>query len=144
MKIINRRAYHDYHILEEFEAGIELTGPEVKSVKKGRMNLEGAFVKIKDSQAFLFNAHVPPYEFADQRDYEPARTRKLLIHKKEAISLQTKMSRKRLTLVPLSCYTKIGWIKIKIGLVKGKKEYEKKEAKKRKDLKREMERELRG
>ncbi|MBL7150649.1 SsrA-binding protein SmpB, partial [Candidatus Microgenomates bacterium] len=140
----NRRVYHDYHILEELEVGIELTGPEVKSVKKGRMNLEGSFVKIKDSQAFLFNAHVPPYEFADQRDYEPARTRKLLLHKKEAISLQTKMSRKRLTLVPLSCYTKTGWIKIKIGLVKGKKEYEKRSKIKERDLVREQERILKS
>jgi len=144
MKIVNRRAYHDYHLLEKFEAGIELTGPEVKSVKNGRMSLAGAFVRIKDDQAFLVNAHISPYEFADARNYEPTRTRRLLLHKKEIISLETKIRTKRLTLVPLSCYTKGPWIKLKIALAKGKKKYEKKEAKKRQDLEREMERELRG
>ncbi len=144
MKIVNRRAYHDYHILGKIEAGIELTGPEVKSVKNGRMSFENSFVKITDSQAHLLNAHIPPYQFADQRDYDPTRNRKLLLHKKEIIALMTKMRQKKLTLVPLACYTKAGWIKLKIGLAKTKKKYEKKEAKKRKDLKRETEKELRG
>lgn len=144
MKIINRRAYYDYHLLEKFETGIELTGPEVKSVKKGRMSLKTSFVQIKDDQAYLVNAHIPPYEFARQRNYEPTRTRRLLLHKKEIISLMTKMRQKRLTLVPLSCYTKGPWIKMEIALAKGKKKYEKKEAKKRRDIEREVERELRG
>ena len=144
MKIVNRRAYHDYHILEKFEAGIELTGPEVKSIKGGRMSLENSFVKITDDQAFLVNAHIPPYQFADQRGYDPDRSRRLLLHKKEVISLQTKIRQKGLTLIPLSCYTKGAWIKAKIALVKGKKKYEKREAKKRKDIEREVERELRG
>lgn len=144
MKIVNRRARHDYHLLEKFEAGIELTGPEVKSVKNGRMKLECSFVKIGDGQAFLLNAHISPYQFADQRDYDPTRPRRLLLRKKELISLQTKMKQRRLTLVPLSCYTKGRWIKLAIALARGKKKYEKKEVKKRQDLEREMERELRG
>lgn len=144
MKIVNRRAYHDYHLLEKFEAGIELTGPEVKSIKSGRMSLENSFVQIKDEEAFLLNAHIPPYEFAHQRNYDPTRTRRLLLHKKEIISLQVKMRQKRLTIIPLSCYTKAGWIKVEIGLAKGKKKYEKKEAIKKRDLEREIERELRG
>lgn len=144
MKIFNRRARYDYHLLEKFEVGVQLTGPEVKSVKNGRMSLESSFVKIVDGQAFLVNAHIPPYEFADQRDYDPHRSRKLLLHRKELISLGTKIAQKKLTLVPVSCYTKAGWIKVKIALAKGKKRYEKKEAKKRKDLAREVERELKG
>jgi SsrA-binding protein len=144
VKIFNRRARHDYHLLEKFEAGLQLTGPEVKSIKNGRMSLENSFVKIIDGQAFLVNAHIPPYEFAKQRDYDPHRSRKLLLHKKELISLETKIAQKKLTLVPVSCYTKAGWIKVKIALAKGKKRYEKKEAQKRKDIAREVERELRG
>jgi len=144
MKIVNRRAYHDYHILEKFEVGIELNGPEVKSIKKGRMSLRNGFIKLKEGQAFLINAHIPPYEFASQRNYEPCRTRRLLLHKKEIISLATKMRQKRLTLTPLSCYTKGPWIKLEIALAKAKKKYEKKEAKKKRDLERELERELRG
>lgn len=144
MRIVNRRAYHDYHILEKFEVGIELTGPEVKSVKNGRMSLSNSFVKIKDGQAFLVNAHIPPYQFANQRNYEPVRSRRLLLHKKETLALGIKMRQKKLTLIPLSCYTKGPWIKMEIALAKGKKKYEKKEAKKRKDLEREVEGELRG
>ena len=144
MKIVNRRAYHDYHIFGKIEAGIELTGPEVKSVKNGRMRLENSFVKIADGQAFLFNAHIPPYQFADQRDYDSTRERRLLLQKREIISLETKMRQKKLTLMPLSCYTKGPWIKLSLALAKGKKRHEKKEAKKRKDIEREVERELRG
>jgi len=142
MKIINRRAYHDYQILAKLEAGIELTGPEVKSIKAGRIKLENSFVQIKDSQAFLVNAQIPSYKFASQKNYDSLRPRRLLLHKKELISLKTKIKQKRLTLVPLSCYTKGPWIKIEIALAKGKKEFEKKEAKKKKELAREIEREL--
>lgn len=144
MIIRNRRARYDYQLFEKIEAGIVLTGPEVKSVKQGKMSLEEAFVKITDSEAFLYNAHVHPYPFADNRDYDPRRTRKLLLHKKELISLSSKMKQRNLTLVPVSCYTKRGRIKLKIALAKGKKKYEKREAKKRRDIEREMERELGG
>ena len=144
MKIINRRAYHDFQILDRLEAGIKLTGSEVKSVKGGRIKLEGAFVKIQGSEGYLVNAQISPYPFARQEDYDPARTRKLLLHKKEIIALKSKMAQKNLTIVPLSCYTKDNLVKIELGLVKGKKKWEKREAKKRRDLEREVERELRG
>lgn len=143
MKITNRRAYHDYHILDKFEAGIKLTGPEVKSVKLGRFNLAGGFVKISGSEAYLVNTDIPPYPFARQEDYSPKRSRKLLLHKKEIISLKTKTEQKRLTIVPLSCYTKHGLLKLKLALAKGKKKWDKREEKKRKDWEREVERELR-
>jgi len=143
MKVVNRRAYHQFQILDRFEAGIKLTGPEVKSVKLGRMKLERAFGKIIGSEAYLVNAHIPPYPFARQKEYDPNRSRKLLLHKKEIISLKTKIEQRNLTIVPISCYTTKGLIKLELGLAKGKRKWEKKEAKKRRDLEREIERELR-
>lgn len=142
MRIVNRRAHHKYQILDRFEAGIKLTGPEVKSVKGGRMKLERAFVKIQGSEAYLVNAHIPPYPFARQEDYDPTRSRKLLLHKKEIINLKSKMEQRNLTIVPLSCYTKRNFLKLELGLAKGKKRWKKREVKKKKDLERELEREL--
>jgi len=142
MLIKNRRAPYDYQLFEKIEAGIALTGPEVKSVKQGKMSLEEAFVRIKGGEAFLYNAHIHPYEFAEGKNYDPRRTRKLLLHKKELISLSSKIKQRNLTLVPLSCYIKHGRIKLEIALARGKKRFEKREAKKRKNLEREMEREL--
>ena len=144
MKITNRQAYHKYQILDRFEAGIKLTGPEVKSVKGGRVKLERAFVKIAGSEGYLVNAHVPPYPYARQSGYDPNRSRKLLLHKKEIIGLKAKIEQKNLTIIPLSCYTKRNLIKLELGLAKGKKRWEKREAKKRKDIEREVERELRN
>ncbi|TSC53109.1 MAG: SsrA-binding protein [Microgenomates group bacterium LiPW_16] len=143
MKVTNRRAYHDYHILERLEAGIHLTGPEVKSVKGGHISLEGAFVKIAGSEAYLINAQIYPYPHARLENYDPRRTRKLLLHKKEIIALKSKIQ-SGLTLVPLSCYTKQGLVKIELALARGKKRYEKREALKKRDLERELEEELRG
>lgn len=142
MKITNRRASHDYEILEKFEAGISLLGPEVKSVREGKMSLDESFVKVKDGQAYLFNAHIHPYRFADTTELDPKRTRKLLLHKKELLSLETKMRQGNLTIVPISCYTKGRNIKLELALAKGKKIYQKKEALKRKDIQREIESEL--
>jgi SsrA-binding protein len=142
MKVNNRKAKFDYNILENFEAGIQLTGSEVKSIKSGRMKLEGGFVRIMDEEVFLVNATIAPYQFAQQKDYDPNRTRKLLLHKREIISIVSKMKRKNLTLIPLSCYTKRGLIKVQIGLAKGKRKYEKKKIKKERDIEREVEREL--
>ncbi len=144
MRVVNRRAYYDYHLLEKIEAGIELTGPEVKSIKKGRIKLEQAFVRINEGQIFLVNAHVSPYEFAAQTDYDPSRQRRLLLQKKQILALETKARQKKLTLIPLSCYTQGSWIKLEIALAKGKKKFEKKEVKKRRDIDRETEKELRG
>ncbi|MBL7150823.1 SsrA-binding protein, partial [Candidatus Microgenomates bacterium] len=97
MKIVNRQAYHKYQILDRFEAGIKLTGPEVKSIRGGRIKLERAFVKIAGSEGYLANAHVPPYPYARQPGYDPNRSRKLLLHKKEIISLKSKIEQKNLT-----------------------------------------------
>ena len=142
MKIINRRARYDYQLLERIEVGIALTGPEVKSVRASKMSLNESFVRIRAGEAWLINAHISPYPFARQEDFDPKRTKKLLLHKKEILALEQKMKQKKLTLVPVSCYTKRNRIKVEIALAKGKKKYEKKEAKKRKDLEREAEQEL--
>lgn len=144
MKITNRRAYFDYEILEKFEAGINLTGAEVKSVKGGHMSLDGAFVRIIGSEAYLVNAQIFPYSQARLENYEPRRTRKLLLHKKEIIALKTKTEQSGLTLLPLSCYNKRAFVKLEIALARGKKKYEKREALKRRDIDRQTEEELRS
>ena len=144
MKITNKRAFYNYEILESLETGIYLNGAEVKSVKGGRMSLEGSFVKIIGSEVYLVNAEIYAYFYARPEGYEARRTRKLLLHKKEILSLKTKMKSDKLTIVPLECYNSHGWVKMKIGLAKGKKEYEKREKIKRRDMDREVARELRG
>lgn len=143
MKIVNRSVFHDYNILETFESGIHLLGAEVKSVKGARMSLDGAYVKIIGSEIYLVNAQIFPYPYARPEGYDPKRSRKLLLHKKEILSLKTKMSSSNLTLVPVECYIKSGFIKLKIGLAKGKKEYEKREKLKKRDMERDIQRELR-
>ncbi len=143
MKVVNRNSFYDYTILARFEAGVKLTGPEVKSVKGNRVSLTGAFVKIIGSEAYLVNAQIQPYEFARVENYDPRRTRKLLLNKKEIISLKGKIESANLTLVPLSLYTTHGLIKVEIGLGRGKKQYEKREAIKRRDELRELESEYR-
>lgn len=144
MRITNRRALYEYQILDKLEAGIRLTGHEVKSVKGERVSLTGSFVKIIGSEAYLINALIPLYEYARPAEYDERRTRKLLLHKSQIISLKTKLATSNLTLVPLSLYTKNGFIKIEIGLGKGKKAYEKREAIKKRDLQKDLEIELRG
>lgn len=142
-KIFNRRAKYDYQILEKFEAGIALTGAEVKSVKAGHLHLDEAFIRVNNGQACLVNAHIHPYVFADNRDNDPVRTRKLLLHKNELLKLAQVTSRQGLTIVPLSCYTRRNKIKLEIALARGKKKYDKREVIKKKDLKREIESQLR-
>lgn len=144
MKIVNRSAYHDFTVLEAIEAGIQLLGSEVKMVKSGRMNLESAYVRIMNDGVFLINASIPPYPYSRLENYDTGRTRKLLLHKKEIDRLAVKMSQSNLTLVPLSCYNKGRFLKLAIGLARGKKQYEKREKLKRKDIERDTERELRG
>lgn len=144
MRILNRRAHYNYQLFERIEAGIALTGPEVKSLKAGKASLDEAFVRLKDGEAYLVNAHIHPYEFAQDKTLDPRRTRKLLLHKKELFSLSSKMQTKNLTLVPTACYTRQGKLKIEIALAKGKKKFEKKETQKKQDLEREMEEELKG
>jgi SsrA-binding protein len=142
-KIINRRAGYDYQLSEKFEAGIVLTGAEVKSVKAGHIKLEEAFVQIRDNEAWLINAHIHPYAFADNRDYEPTRSRKLLLHKNELLKISQQVTQKGLTVVPVACYNKHNRVKLEIALGKGKKKYEKREALKQKDIQREVEGQMR-
>lgn len=142
MKIVNRRARYNYKILEELEAGIVLTGAEVKSLRQGKGSLERAFARVKDGEVWLYNFVIPHYKHADPRQYDPTRPRKLLLHRREILALEQKMKGENLTIVPLVCYTTGRFVKVKIGLGKGKRKFEKREAKKRRDLEREAEREL--
>jgi len=144
MKTINRSATYDYTISERFEAGIKLTGPEVKSAKTGRASLTGAFVKIVGSEAYLINAQIQPYLYARVENHDPKRTRKLLLNKKEIISLKNKLESANLTLVPLSIYVKHGLVKVEVGLGKGKRQFEKREAIKKREQLRELDRQYRG
>ncbi|MBI2032573.1 MAG: SsrA-binding protein SmpB [Candidatus Levybacteria bacterium] len=142
MKISNRKAFYDYQISGRLEAGINLNGGEVKAIKTGHADLTGSFVRIIGSEAYLLNAKIFPYQGGQIEGYDEKRTRKLLLHKKEIISLKSKTEGANLTLVPLSLYTKRNLIKVEIGLGLGKKKYDKKEAKKRRDIERDIEQEL--
>jgi len=142
MKIVNKKAFFDYQISERIEAGINLNGAEVKAIRLGMTDLKGSFVKIIGSEAYLINAKIFPYKYARPENYDERRTRKLLLHKKEIIALKGKTEGSDLTIVPLSIYTTKNFIKVELGLGKGKKEYQKKEAKKKKDLERDVEQEL--
>ena len=141
-KVVNRRARYDYHLLEKFEAGVALTGAEVKSVKAGKMSLSESFARIIGGEAWLLNGYINPYPFADNRDYDPRRSRKLLLHKNELLKLTQQTKEKGLTIVPVSCYTKGRKIKLEIALARGKKKHDKREAKKRKAIEREIEQAL--
>lgn len=146
MKIFakNKRAFFDYEIIEKYEAGIELFGFEVKSIKKGSMSLKGAFVFLKNNEIYLINALVPPYQLKNNpKDYNPERTRKLLLRKEEIKILIGKSNQKGLTLIPLQVYNRGSKIKVEIALAKNKKKFQKKQKLKEKDIKREMERDVR-
>jgi SsrA-binding protein len=132
---INKRANFDYEISERFEAGIVLTGQEVKSIKTGHISLAGAFVTLKSNEAWLTNAHVPPYKMAGQiLNYDPTRPRKLLLRKQELSALYGKIKQKGLTLVPIRVYTKGSKIKLEFGIGRGKKKYEKRESIKKREV----------
>lgn len=136
MKVVNRKARYEYEILEKYEAGIKLKGHEVKSIKEGRIKLEGSYVKIIDNEAYLINAHIPLYQYAVDPDYEPSRSRKLLLHKKEILNLKDNVKEKNLTIVPLACYTLKRNIKVRIGLARGKKKWDKRRKIKERELQR--------
>lgn len=144
MKIQNRKAYFDFEIGEKMEAGIKLTGAEVKSVRLGHVSLIDSFVKIIGSNAMLINCHINPYQFADNTDYDSKRSRKLLLHKKEMLALQSKIQQSNLTIIPISLYTTRNLIKVELGLARGKKKWDKRKALKEKAIKREEEIEQRG
>lgn len=142
---INKKARFEYQILDKFEAGIALTGPEVKSVRAERMNLTGSYVSIASGNVILVGAHIPRYPQAGlQPDYDPDRTKRLLLHKREIAKLAGKLEQKGLTLVPLSVYTKGSKIKLEFGLGRGKQEFEKRETLKKRDSDREIRRALKG
>jgi SsrA-binding protein len=137
-EIKNKKAYHDYEILEKYEAGIALKGTEVKSLREGKANLRDAFVRIENGEAFLFNAYIAPYSHGNLFNHEPTRKRKLLLHKSEIKRLFGKSQEKGLTIIPLRMYfNDKGKVKVEIALVKGRKKYDKREAIKRRELERE-------
>jgi SsrA-binding protein len=133
----NKKAFHDYFILEKFEAGVSLLGTEVKSIREGRINLRDSYANIRGGEAFLFNCHISPYTHGNRQNHEPTRTRKLLLQRKEIRKLIGKTQEKGLTLVPTRVYLKRGLIKIELSLARGKKLYDKRETERRKESDRE-------
>ena len=140
----NRRARHEYHILETWEAGVVLTGTEVKSLRNGKANLTDAFGVVKDGEVYLLNLHIAPYEQGNQFNHEPTRTRKLLLHRREIRRLIGAVERQGLTLVPLELYFKKGKAKVALALGKGKKLHDKREDERKRDDEREIARLVRS
>lgn len=140
----NKKAYHDYFVLESFEAGIELFGTEVKSVRQGKVNLKDAWCSIEKGEIYVNGMHISPYEFGNIFNRDPMRKRRLLMHKREINRLYGQLKQQGLTLIPLSAYFNRGRLKIQVGLCKGKKNYDKRESIARKDAEREAARELRS
>lgn len=140
----NKKAHHDYIIEQKFEAGMVLTGTEVKSLRQGKANLNDAFAQIKAEEAFLNNLHISPYAFGNRENHDPDRMRKLLLHKKEIIKLFSNIREQGYTVIPLRLYFKNGLVKVELGLAKGKKLYDKREDLKLKDHQRDMAQALKG
>lgn len=139
----NRKARHDYSIIDTVEAGIVLKGTEIKAIRQRRVNLKDGFARVKDGEMFLMNVHISPYEQGNIFNHDPLRTRKLLMHKKQIKRLELEAKNPGVTLIPLKVYIKDGFAKVLIGVAKGKKQYDKREDLKRKDMKREIDRSLR-
>lgn len=142
MKVFNRQLSRDYEVLDTVEAGIVLTGAEAKSVFLKQINLDAAHVKIVNGSAYLVNADIQKYKFAKQDEYDPKKTRKLLLHKKELLKLQVKTAAKGFTIVPVSCYNKGPYIKFEIALVRGRRDLEKKKIQKKQEMIRNEKREM--
>ena len=136
----NKKVYHNYHVLEKFQAGIVLTGTEIKSVRKGQLNLKDSFAKIEGGEIWLYKTHISKYEMGNIYNHEPERKRKLLFKKQEIAKLEGKLKGTGLSLAPLKVYLSNGWAKIELALVKGKRQYDKREDMTKKTVKREMER----
>jgi SsrA-binding protein len=139
----NKKATHDYFIEETYEAGIVLTGTEIKSIRAGKANIKDAYARIKNGEIFLWNAHISPYEQGNRYNHDPLRTRKLLLQKKQIAKLIGTTKEQGYTLVPLKIYIKNGFAKLLIGVGKGKKNYDKRQALKEKDAKRQIEKAFR-
>src|SRR5689334_224041 len=133
----NRKAFHDFHLLESFEAGIVLLGTEVKAIREGRVNLRDSFARVEDGQVYLHNVNISPYSHRGYADHEPLRRRKLLLHRDEIRKLTGRTVEKGMTLVPVRMYFKDGRVKVAVSLAKGKKEYDKRETIKRRETDRE-------
>ena len=140
---VNRRAYHDYFIDEKYEAGVALTGTEVKSLRGGRCNLRDGFVRVDGNEAWLENVHISPYAQGNLMNHDPLRPRKLLLHRKQIATLIGKVRQKGYTLIPLRVYFSRNHAKIEVGLARGKREYDKREAIAERDAKREIARAMR-
>lgn len=140
-EIFNKRAEFDYQILEKLEAGLSLSGGEARAVRTGHINLTNSYIKIINKEAFLLNANIP---IPDKKNYDATQSRKLLLHKGEILDFLVKSKAKKLTIIPIVVYTKGRLIKLSIGLAKSKKVFEKKEAKKKEDIKRDIDREISG
>lgn len=138
----NRKARHDYFILESYEAGIELTGTEVKSIRDGGLNLKDSWISIDNGELFIKQMHISPYEKGNIFNKDPLRTRKLLMHKREIMKLLGKVKQDGLTLIPISVYFKGSRVKVQVGLCKGKKQHDKRDAMAQRDAKRTIDREL--
>jgi len=140
----NRKAFHEYHILEQFEAGIQLKGSEVKSIREGKASLKQAYILIRKGEAWLRGAHIASYSHTGFEGHEPVRDRKLLLHKREIQKINSKLAEKGLTAVPTKLYFKGGLIKLEFGLAKGKKLYDKRDTKKKRDVERDIQRALKA
>ena len=133
----NRKAFHDFHLLETFEAGLVLLGTEVKAIREGRVNLRDSFARVEDGEVFLYNVNISPYSHRGYADHAPLRRRKLLLHRSEIKKLIGKTVEKGMTLVPVRLYFKNGRVKVAVSLAKGKKDYDKRETIKRREADRE-------
>lgn len=140
----NRKARHDYTIIDTIEAGIVLQGTEIKSIRNGRINLKDGFCRIRNGEVFLYNVHISPYEQGNLFNHDPLRTRKLLMHKKQIARLIGETKNTGITLIPLKVYIKDGFAKVLVGLAKGKKQYDKRETIKRRDTDRQISRTLKN
>jgi SsrA-binding protein len=140
--LTNRQAFHEYHILDKYEAGAALVGTEVKSIMAGRIQLKDSYVGIKDGEVWLFNAHISPYSHGNIQNHEPLRTRKLLLHRREIAKLERETMQKGMTLIVTSLSWKNGRIKFEIGVAKGKKLYDKRETEMRKTIDKETRQQL--
>ena len=140
----NRRAFHEYHIDTTYEAGVALTGTEVKSVMAGRIQLKESYVAVRDNEAWLFNAHISPYSHGNRANHDPLRTRKLLLHRREIDKLEQAAAIQGMTLVMTRVYLKSGRVKVEVGVAKGKKLYDKRETEMRRTVERETRAELKA
>ncbi len=139
----NRKARHEFHLFETFEAGLELTGSEVKSLREGRANLKDAYITIRDGNAIMVGSHISPYSHTGYSGHDPDRDRQLLLNRREIRKISHKIAEKGFTVVPLKLYFKNGWAKVEIAVAKGKHTYDKREARKARDVARDTQREMR-